>query len=394
MPGMSADRRSPRSSVVFWLPVAAIGWAGFALIATQLASLDPSRLGDDLRLLVDAGIRWRDGAPLYATLPPGTALETESLFYSYPPLVAQAISLVAGIPFPAIFVAWTAGAVAGLWLVAERLGRDGRAVLWPALALAPYLYPLAVALLMGNLNAWFPVAFGLVLAAVLASGRATLLAGGTALAIASLAKLHPASLGIWLVVRGVRDARSGRSGRALHILAVTGAVGLGLLGISVAMGGLAPWVDYVAFLRESSATADVVSLLNVGPASQVAMALGLSDASARTLQVGITVIAIAGTAIAGWALDDHIESFAWATVASLVVLPVTWFHYPVALLPVALAAASRAHGAAWRPSALLLGAAIVTAALAILAPVLVWVAALLVLAAVRASRNVVGQEHL
>jgi len=393
MPRMSADQRAPRSSFAFWLPVAIIGWAGFVLIATQLASLDPSRLGDDLRLLVDAGVRWRDGAPLYATVPPGTSLAAESLFYSYPPLVAQAMSLVAGIPFPAIFVAWTAGAVGGLWLVAERLGRDGRAVAWPALALAPYVYPFAVALLMGNINAWFPAAFGLVLAAVLAGGRGIPFAGGAALAVAAAAKLHPASLGLWLLVRGVHDARSGRSSHALQILAVAAAVGLGLLTISLAMGGLDPWADYLAFLRESSGAADVVSPLNVGPASQVALLLGLSDAGARTLQVGIAVVALAGTAAAARYLDDPVESFGWATVASLVVLPITWFHYPVALVPVALAAASRARGKGFPRTAALLAAAIVTAALAIVAPALVWAAVALVLLAVHASRIAAKETH-
>ncbi len=386
MPRMSADRRAPRSPVVLWLPVAVIGWAGFVLIASRLASMDPSRLGDDLRLLVDAGLRWREGAPIYATVPPGTTLEAESLFYSYPPLVAQAMSLVAGVPFAAIFVAWTAGAVGGLWLVARRLGRDGRAVAWPALALAPYVYPLAVALLIGNVTAWLPVAFGMVLAAVLAGGRAIRLAGGAALAVAAAAKLHPASLGLWLLVGGIREARSGRDSRALHVLAVAAAVGLGLLAASLVMGGFDPWVDYLAFLREGSGAADVVSPLNVGPASQVALLLGLSDATARTLQVGVTVVAIAGTAIAAWALDDRVESFAWATVASLVILPVSWFHYPVVLVPVALAAASRARDESVPRTVALLAAAIVAAALAILQPVLVWVAAALVLAAARVSR--------
>ena len=367
--------------------MAIIGWAGFVVIATQLASLDPSRLGDDLRLLVDAGMRWRDGAPLYATVPPGTALEAEALFYSYPPLVAQAMSLVAGIPFPAFFVAWTAGAAVALGAAAALLGRDGRAVAWRALALSPFVYPLAVALLLGNVNAWFPAAFGLVLAAVFAGGRAMPLAGGVALAIASLVKLHPASLGLWLLVRGLRE---GRSGRSYRVLAVAAVVGIGLLAASAALGGVGPWGDYVAFLRGGAGTADLVSLLNVGPASQLALLLGLSDAIARGLQVGVTVVALAGTVAAARLLDDPVESFGWATVASLVVLPVTWFHYPVALVPVALAAASRARGKAWRRTAPLLGAATVTAALAIVVPVLAWVAALLVLAAARTSRAASG----
>ena len=162
-------------------------------------------------------------------------------------------------------------------------------------------------------------------------------------------KLHPASLGAWLVVRGVRDRRSGRPSQALRVVAVAAVVGLGLVALSLAIGGLAPWADYVAFLRESSAAADIVSPLNVGPASQLALLLGLSDDAARALQVAIAIAAIAGTAVAAWVLDDPVEGFAWATVASMVILPVTWFHYPVALVPVAIAAASRARGDRFAP---------------------------------------------
>ena len=106
------------------------------------------------------------------------------------------------------------------------------------------------------------------------------------------------------------------------------------------------------------------------------------------------MIALAGTAAAARLLDDPVESFGWATVASLVVLPVTWFHYPVALLPVALAAgvtgarggpaphgrSSSAPRSSRPPSPSL-------------APVLVWAAAALVLAAARASRTAAAETH-
>jgi uncharacterized membrane protein YhaH (DUF805 family) len=88
-----------------------------------------------------------------------------------------------------------------------------------------------------------------------------------------------------------------------------------------------------------------------------------------------------------------VESFAWAAVASLVILPVTWFHYPVALVPVAIATASRARGHVFPRTAALLVAAIVVAALAIIAPVLVWVSVALVLVAVRASQNALGDNN-
>jgi len=60
-------------------------------------------------------------------------------------------------------------------------------------------------------------------------------------------------------------------------------------------------------------------------------------------------------------------------------------------VPVALVAASRARDGGFARTTALLAAAIVTAALAILAPALVWVAAAFVIAATRTSRDVAGE---
>ncbi len=393
--------RSSRSWLPLWLAAGVIGWLGLGWIALRLAGLEPPRLGDDLRLLVDAGARWQDGLPLYTTVPPGTPLEAESLFYSYPPIVAQALAPFSSLPFIAIFLAWTAGAVLGLWAVARLLGRNGRALAGRTLALAPFTYPLAVALLMGNVNAWFPAAIGLVLVAILGARRggtpaagSTLAAGGTlaagaALAVATAAKIHPVSLGLWLLVRGIREGRSGASWR---ILAAAAIAGLCLLAASLAIGGIAPWEAYLDFLRGSAGAADIVSPLNVGPASQLALLLGLSDEVARSVHVVVAIVALGGTAAAARWIQDPVESFGWATAASLVVLPVTWFHYPVLLIPIAVAAASRARGPAAGRTGLILAGALVVAAAAIVAPVVVWVSAALVLAAARVSRGAAAPE--
>ena len=129
-----------------------------------------------------------------------------------------------------------------------------------------------------------------------------------------------------------------------------------------------------------------MSPLNIGPASQIALALGLSEAAARTIQAPITLAALATTVAAGRLLEDPVASFGVATIASLVVLPVTWFHYPVALLPVAIAAAARAEQAARPATVAALVAAVVAAGLAIVAPVVVWIAAAFVMLAVHVSR--------
>ncbi len=370
-------------STAAWVLVGMAGWIGLVVIAAQLAALSPPRAGDDLRLLVDAATRWRDGVSLYAGPATRTSLAAESLFYSYPPLVAQALVPLTNVPFGIVLAGWAVGAAAGLAIVAHQFGRLGRNVTLPAVALAAFVYPFAIAVLFGNLNAWFPLLCGLVLFAVLVPGRRSTMAGGVALAVASVTKLHPATLGVWLLARRWRDGSSGPSGR---ILGVAIAAGLALVAASLLVGGFGPWADYFAFLRGGSSLADIVSFLNIGPASQIAQVFGLSDAAARTIQIPVTLAALAATVAAGRLVEDPVTSFGLATVASLVVLPVTWFHYPVALIPVAIAAAARAEGAARLATAAALAAGVITAGLAIVAPVAVWVAVAFVLLVVRLSR--------
>ena len=370
--GRAAGRPVPLSA---WLLIGVVGWAGVALVGLGLGP----RAGDDLRLLVDAGQSWLAGQPLYVH--PAGALDATSLFYSYPPVVAQALAPVSGVPFGVILVAWAAGAIAGFALVARALARD---VLLPAVAVAPFAWPFAIALVFGNLNAWFPLVFGLVLLGMLRPGRMTTTAGGIGLAAATVAKLHPASIGLWLLIRGVREGRASAAWRILGAALAGGAV---IVGLSLLVGGVGPWADWVAFLRSGSASADLVSRVNIGPASQVALLLGLDEAAARSLQVVVTAAALGLTVLAAWRVRDATESFGWAAAASLVILPVTWYHYPAALLPVALAAFARRAGSPSPPRvAALVAVAAAVSAVAIVLPVLVWVAVALVLAAARASR--------
>ena len=57
------------------------------------------------------------------------------------------------------------------------------------------------------------------------------------------------------------------------------------------------------------------------------------------------MLALAVTALRpAWRRSDPLESFAWAAVASLATLPVTWYHYPSALLPIAIAALAAGTG--------------------------------------------------
>jgi hypothetical protein len=366
-----------------WLLAGAIGWVGIAWIGFRLAGLSPSRAGDDLRLLLDAAGRLAAGEPLYRAPAAGT-LVADSLFYSYPPLVAQILEPFVGVPFGLALAAWSIGAALGLLAAAHRIASGSRGLLVVAWGGGPFIVPFAVALLFGNLDAWFPLAFGLLLVAFLRPAPGTIAVGGAALAAITAAKLHPASLGLWLIVRGARgrDAVAAR-----RVLAVALGVGVALLAVSLVVGGAAPWVEYVAFLRSGAAEASLLSPLNVGPASQLGLLLGLTEAGARTLQVAVTGVALAVTALAALRLRDPVESLAWALAASLVILPVTWVHYPVALIPPALAALDRRDRAA-RPRRVtgLLGGALLAGVAALAVPVAIWLGAACVLAATRASR--------
>jgi hypothetical protein len=372
----------PRLRRATWLVLAIIGWTGLAWIAWQLASQQPPRAGDDLRVLVEAAQRIVAGEPLYTTVATDGSLQAESLFYSYPPPVAQALVPVSGLPFEVVLLAWGIGAMLGLGAVAGLLSRPGRRLVLPTVALAPYTVALAVALLFGNLNAWFPLAFGLVLAALLIPGRGTAVAGGAALGMISIAKLHPASLVLWLVGRGLVARRASRE---LGIAVVAATAGLGIVGLSLFAGGTEPWAGWVDFLRSGAATSDLVSPLNIGPASQLALLLGLDDGGARTVQVIVTLLALGATLAAAWLISDDVASFGWASAASLVILPVTWIHYAVALIPVAIGAAARTGRGEERAVGLLLGGAFAAATVALAAPVLMWIAVVLVLAAAHRS---------
>ena len=97
--------------------------------------------------------------------------------------------------------------------------------------------------------------------------------------------------------------------------------------------------------------------------------------------IGVAALAVA--AFAGLRVRDALFSVAIAMTASLVTLPVTWYHYPVVLVPIGIALAVRhPRSRPW------LAGAIVIADVAIGLVPLLWVAiALVVLAAWQATRS-------
>jgi hypothetical protein len=221
------------------------------------------------------------------------------------------------------------------------------------------------------------------LLAAVAPGRRTAIGGGVGLALAAL-KLHPASMGVWFVIRAVRDRRPEGRHAARIVIATAIAAVVAMVVVSLVLGGYPLWVEYAGVVR-AGAGATIVDPRNAGLAAQLVGSVGGDDGLARSLHVVVGVLAVGLTAWAAWRRADPLESFAWATAASLATLPVTWYHYPSALLPIAAAALLRATGQDTRRVALLVTLSGVVAAIAIVWLPLLWVAIALMVAAARSS---------
>ena len=379
---------------------AALGWVNLAILGQTMLSKDPPQAGFDLQLLLDAGRRVAAGGSPYDPNAVASRLQARDLFYTYPPVVAQFLSPFSSLPTWLVMAGWCVGAVSGLAAVAFLLARSpiGRPVVAQsalpldaallAVAAAPFSFPFVAALLFGNVDAWFPFLFGAV-ALTLASrrslpSRAASIAGGAALAVASIVKLHPATLVVWLAARSPAASGSRRATSAVVAAAI--ATGVAILAVSIVIGGLGPWRDYLDYMR-IGANAGLTSPVNIGPASQLALLAG-DPGLASPLSVAFAVLVVAGTLAAARFVRDPLESFGWAVVASLVVLPVTWYHYSVALIPIAVAAWTRSRGLPrGRSVTMALVAACVVADAAIMLPVALWLAVAALFMAVRWSRS-------
>jgi Glycosyltransferase family 87 len=382
-PPMTADRILLTAAIV-----ATIGWIGVLAIGWQLAQMSSPALGFDLELLLQAGRDVAAGRSPYApSLVGGGAPTATELFYSYPPPVAQAMTIIAGVPSYVALVLWGILAITGLLAVAEALRRQfapdrPRAmVLGICVAAAPLTLPFTVGLLFGNFDVFFPLFYGAMLIAVVDGRRGAQVRGGIALVLGSL-KLHPASLGLWFLVRGFRE-RASAGGLVVVVTAI--AVGVAIVIVSVLLDRIGLWSQYAQVVRAGTG-AVIVDPRNAGIAALVAGAVGGGDALARTLHLAVAVGALAVTVWAGWRRGDAIEGFAWAAAASLSTLPVTWYHYPSAMIPVAIAAWLRADQVSSGRVRLAIVAAMVVAAVAIAVLPMLWVAIGLVILAARWSR--------
>ncbi|MBA2380752.1 MAG: DUF2029 domain-containing protein, partial [Chloroflexi bacterium] len=330
---------------------AAVGWAGVGYLGWIMFSATPRIAAFDLDLLVNAGrLIGQGGSPYSPALVAGQPPLAVDLFYSYPPVVGQALAPIAGLPLGLIAVLWSAIAILLFAAVTVRIAAlvgstaRPRTVAAAAIAAAAATFPLLIAVLFGNLDAFFPWLFGLVLVGALSTRPRDQAIGGAAIALGALTKLYPSGFGLWFVVRSARPSRDAASRRQWLIPVAAAIVAtLAVVAVSVLVFGLGPWQDY-ASVAATAARAELVDPRNGGPAAQLALWLHADSGLARLLHLPVLAAALLAIAGAAWFREDVVESLAIATVATLVLLPVSWIHYPAALLPFVAAAVLRAHG--------------------------------------------------
>lgn len=376
-----------------WLLVGVIGWAGIAYIGWMLWQSTPPKAGFDLALLLEAARRVTAGqSPYDPVILAGAPPTATSLFYSYPPPVAQMMTLLAWLPDSVVLVLWGIGATLGLGLVARQLSvaagrRSPGADAGRAMAVVSIVLPFSVAVLFGNLDAWYGLAFGLLVLAVLpgSPSRAATIAGGVALGVVSVAKLHPASLFAWLLVRVLVD----RGGTSLRILGVGVATGIVVVVLSIVAGGIGPWRDYATVLHAATASA-VVDPRNIGPVSLLGQVVLLDPTVIPWLQAAVAAAAVVLTVVVAARVADPLASVAIAIALSLVVLPVTWYHYPVALLPVGVALVLARPASRLRVA---IAAVVADVAIAFLPVTWIGVGALLAACGIRSGSGTPGEQR-
>ena len=94
-------------------------------------------------------------------------------------------------------------------------------------------------------------------------------------------------------------------------------------------------------MLRASTVVDLLDVRNLGPAVQVALALGLDASAIAPIQSVVVVAALGVAVVSALAVDDTLESLLWGAFASLIVLPVTWFHHFGMLVPFGVAALAR-----------------------------------------------------
>jgi len=281
------------------------------------------------------------GGPVYSLAQlAGPYSPQQQFLYIYPPSFAGMLEPFAEwLPADPRLVNWLwfglglAILVLSVHLVAwvERLGEDprypllrGRGIWW-LVAAALALPPVVAELVLGNVHlyilgllvlGWLGIRYG--------GGRE--LVGGAAIGLATLIKVFPGLLLVWLLVtRRYRAFAAALVGAAFMIVA------------TLPMTGIQPWLDYPTVLANLGAPVDTTDTL--APTVWLAPLLGFGPARILVTAVGLGLLVWLGAAARGRPTDlvTVAASYGAAVTISVLIAPALYQHYlAILVLPLLL----------------------------------------------------------
>ncbi len=332
---MQAVARPERATMVA-LATATLG-IGFLLAVLPFFSGTPGH-GFDLVAYVAAARRVLTlGTPYQAETLGGPFSAGPAGLYLYPPVLAVLLAPFASLPFAAIAAGWWILRV-GLLALACALLPVPRWVRAALLLVAAISYPVLLDLNLGNVSL---VVLVLTVVAWRWLDRPT---GAAAIGLAIALRPTLFVVPVWMLLR-----------RQWWALAWTVASGLLLVALTLPFVGLAGYRDYATMIRNLGGLTGVPRNVDLGSA---ALLLGASPAVGQISLFAGYILAV--LAIALGLRRDAETGLVVTVMASLLLAPLLWAHYLVALiLPAALLAARGQRWAVllpllgWLPEALL-----------------------------------------
>jgi hypothetical protein len=292
------------------LPVLAI--ALLAITTMAITASAGSTLGYDFRAYDHAAARLLHGERLYD---PAVDVAGGFAIYLYPPPFALAIVPLSVIGGTAAVWIWTACLVAA-FVVGVAVLPVPALVRWLVLLLGALDWPFLYSLKLGQVG---PILFLLFAIGWRALDRPATL--GATIGLGTLVKLQPGLLVVWAAL----TARWRAIGVAAAVVAVASLV-------TLAVGGLQPWLDYPALLGRVASP--LTTPHNFTPGA-VAYQMGASVEVAGTLQAVASILALAAVIVAARRATAE-AAYLVTVVASQLLSPLLWDHYAMLLLlPVA-----------------------------------------------------------
>jgi len=277
----------------------------------------------DLEVYLAAGRRFGDGASLYGERF-GQALPTP-LPYTYPPLWAAAMALVAWLPWRSVDVVWTLVDLALLcWVVRvsyarllDRLG-ERRWIAWACLvAVCGLTAPVLSVFDLGQIGIML---MALVLADTLP--RHTRLPRGVLVGFATAIKLLPGVFVLYWIVT--------KRWRAALVSAVTAAALWGIAAILRPGVSSTYWFQVVTHPERAGDTADVFNQSLNGTIQRI----GLPSTAVWAVAAAAVMIVGLWRAREAHLAGNELAAVALVALAGVLASPISWVHHAVWILPV------------------------------------------------------------